>query len=94
MLVQALAGQNAIHNKPVVNAALATDVVPGVVPTGPSPGQVFKEGGDCTITWTPDPSGQWKQTDVELMSGDNFNMLFITSESPSPFCRAYDARSC
>ncbi|KAI0641984.1 hypothetical protein C8Q79DRAFT_868393, partial [Trametes meyenii] len=51
----------------------------GVTPTAPGPNDVFKQGGTCTFSWTPDPSGVWKQTDVELMTGDNFNMVFITT---------------
>jgi hypothetical protein len=48
-------------------------------PTGPSPDQVFNEGSTCTITWTPDPSGVWKNLDIELMTGDNIQMVFLTS---------------
>lgn len=69
---QSLAG------KPVTLAA-AQDVVPGVGPTAPGPGDVFKEGTNCTFSWTPDPAGLWKETNVELMSGDNWNMIHITS---------------
>lgn len=71
---------NMFAGQGLVRAAAAT--TPGmVIPTAPGPGDVFKQGGDCTLSWTPDPSGTWKQTDVELMTGDNFNMVFITSTS-------------
>ncbi|EIW58390.1 uncharacterized protein TRAVEDRAFT_47544 [Trametes versicolor FP-101664 SS1] len=69
---------NMFAGQGLVRAAAAT--TPGmVIPTAPGPGDVFKQGGDCTLSWTPDPSGTWKQTDVELMTGDNFNMVFITT---------------
>jgi hypothetical protein len=48
-------------------------------PTGPSPGQSFNEGSNCSITWTPDTTGVWKSLDIELMTGDNINMQFLTS---------------
>ncbi|KAL7280630.1 hypothetical protein ACG7TL_005568 [Trametes sanguinea] len=49
------------------------------VPTAPGPGDVFKEGGQCTFTWDVDTTGQWKTMNVELMSGDNWNMIHITT---------------
>jgi hypothetical protein len=52
-------------------------------PTGPSPGQSFNEGSNCTVTWTPDTTGVWKSLDIELMTGDNINMVFLTSMIPS-----------
>ncbi|KAJ8496082.1 hypothetical protein ONZ51_g1354 [Trametes cubensis] len=62
-------------------AAAAAQAAPsgGVTPTAPGPNDVFNEGANCTFSWTPDPSGVWKQTDVELMTGDNFNMVFLTT---------------
>ena len=50
-----------------------------VVPTAPGPGDVFKQGDQCTFTWTPDSTGTWKQMNVELMSGNNWQMSHITS---------------
>ncbi|OJT03289.1 hypothetical protein TRAPUB_6067 [Trametes pubescens] len=70
---------NMFAGQGLVRAATAAAATGTVVPTAPGPGDVFKQGGDCTFSWTPDPSGTWKQTDVELMTGDNFNMVFITS---------------
>lgn len=49
------------------------------VPTVPGPGQVFNEGSTCSIAWTPDTTGTWKNLDIELMTGDNINMVFLTS---------------
>ena len=53
-----------------------------VVPTGPAPGDVFNTGAQCTITWDADKTGAWKSLGIELMTGDNFNMVHLTSESP------------
>jgi len=36
-------------------------------------------GQPCTITWTADPTGQWTQTNIQLMSGDNQNMVPVTT---------------
>ncbi|TBU33998.1 hypothetical protein BD309DRAFT_969427 [Dichomitus squalens] len=60
----------------IANAAFARAEV---VPTAPGPGDVFKQGGQCTFTWTPDTTGVWKQMNVELMSGDNWQMSHITT---------------
>ncbi|KAF8270649.1 hypothetical protein EI94DRAFT_1570624 [Lactarius quietus] len=49
------------------------------VPTGPSPNQTFNEGSTCTISWTADTTGVWKKLDIELMTGDNINMQFLTT---------------
>lgn len=36
-------------------------------------------GQPCVITWTADPTGLWKQTNIQLMSGDNQNMVPVTT---------------
>jgi len=36
-------------------------------------------GQPCVITWTADPTGLWKQTNIQLMSGDNENMVPVTT---------------
>lgn len=56
-------------------------VLAGAVPTAPAPGDTFNEGSTCTVSWTPDTTGEWKTMNIELMSGDNFNMLHLTSEA-------------
>lgn len=81
----ALAGQGIVNaaltpSKDINTFATTGAVVPGAVPTAPGPKDVFKEGGDCKFSWTPDPSGQWKEMNVQLMSGDNWNMVPVTSE--------------
>jgi len=52
-----------------------------VTPTEPGPGDVFQQGGSCTIGWSPDQTGTWKELNIELMTGDNFNMVHLTSPS-------------
>ncbi|OAX37064.1 hypothetical protein K503DRAFT_720300, partial [Rhizopogon vinicolor AM-OR11-026] len=47
-------------------------------PTNPGPGDVFIEGQSCAITWSPDTTGVWKTMDIELKTGDNFNMINLT----------------
>ena len=50
------------------------------VPDAPAPGDSFNEGSTCHIGWTADTSGTWKTMNIELMTGDNFNMVQLTSE--------------
>ncbi|KAH9017021.1 hypothetical protein EDB84DRAFT_1522710 [Lactarius hengduanensis] len=48
-------------------------------PSEPGPGDIFNEGSTCHIAWTPDASGVWKTLNIELMTGDNFNMVHLTT---------------
>lgn len=48
-------------------------------PIAPGPGAIFNEGGQCTFSWTPDPSGVWKTMNVELMTGSNLAMVHLTT---------------
>jgi hypothetical protein len=50
-----------------------------VTPTDPSPGQVFQPGAPCSIAWNPDTTGTWKTLYIELMTGDNLNMVHLTT---------------
>ncbi|KAF8075242.1 hypothetical protein FPV67DRAFT_1777928 [Lyophyllum atratum] len=56
-------------------------VVRDVVPTVPGPGTIYKEGDKCHIKWTGDAGSKiaWKNMDIELMTGDNFNMKHLTT---------------
>ncbi|KAF8585409.1 hypothetical protein K439DRAFT_1343454 [Ramaria rubella] len=63
----------------VASLALPLLTAAQLVPTGPSPGQVFKEGAACTITWNADPSGKWKTTFIELMTGPNNPMVHLAT---------------
>ena len=58
---------------------LALTALADVTPTSPSPGQVFQQGSSCTIGWNPDQTGTWKELVIQLMTGDNFNMVPLTS---------------
>lgn len=64
-----------------LSAILASCILPAVhadpVPLTPGPGDVFREGGDCTFTWTPDPTGTWNVMNIELMTGSNFAMVHL-----------------
>ena len=51
------------------------------VPSEPAPGSVFNEGSTCHISWEADPDSSWKVMNIQLMTGDNFNMVHLTSES-------------
>jgi hypothetical protein len=52
-----------------------------VVPTIPAPGAVYNEGSPCPIAWDGDVNSttDWKNMDIALMSGNNYEMEFITS---------------
>lgn len=53
-------------------------------PSEPAPGAVFNEGATCHIAWEADPTGVWKEMSIQLMTGDNFNMIHLTSEFAMP----------
>ena len=70
--------------------ALFVFVAPSLVradvgPTGPAPGDRFDEGSTCKISWTGDNDSTtiWKSMAIELMSGNNTDMQFITSNYQS-----------
>ncbi|KAF9017651.1 hypothetical protein BDZ89DRAFT_1165648 [Hymenopellis radicata] len=63
----------------LIALALAGAAVADVVPTGPSGSDVFKEGEPCKIEWTGDVSGKWAGMAIQLMSGDNFQMVPVTT---------------
>ncbi|KZV96809.1 hypothetical protein EXIGLDRAFT_732375 [Exidia glandulosa HHB12029] len=50
-----------------------------IEPSEPSPGRDFQIGGDCEISWTPDPAGAWGLTSVELMTGSNDQMIHLST---------------
>ncbi|KAK4056078.1 hypothetical protein OIO90_002809 [Microbotryomycetes sp. JL221] len=49
-----------------------------VTPLGPGPGEVFREGGRCTTSWTRDTTGTWSSFAIDLMSGSNTQMTVVT----------------
>ena len=56
-------------------------------PTVPAPGAVYNEGSNCVVQWNADTSGSstWKNMKLQLMTGDNLNMIPLTSELSSHF---------
>jgi hypothetical protein len=63
-----------------LSATLFTTLVRAdVTPLAPAPGDVFNEGSTCHIAWTPDKTGTWKTTSIELMTGNNLNMVHLTT---------------
>jgi len=65
--------------------SLALLVFADPTPTVPDPGHIFNEGSTCQIGWTPDSTGQWKTMNIQLMTGDNIEMVSLTSSSPYIF---------
>jgi len=37
-----------------------------VTPIAPGPGEVFTAGSTCSVSWTPDESGEWKSFSIGL----------------------------
>ncbi|KZT20981.1 hypothetical protein NEOLEDRAFT_1140011 [Neolentinus lepideus HHB14362 ss-1] len=64
-----------------LTALLASSLVAHAdpVPSEPGPNSVYNEGSTCHIAWTPDTSGTWTQMAIELMTGDNWNMVHLTT---------------
>jgi len=50
-----------------------------VNPLTPSPGDVFNEGSTCRIAWAVDTTGDWKTLNIQLMTGDNIDMVHLTT---------------
>ena len=51
-------------------------------PIEPSDLSVYNVGSNCHIAWNKDTSGQWKTMYIELMTGDNYDMVHLTSAFP------------
>ena len=56
-------------------------VVADVSPTVPAPGYIANAGSNCMIEWTGDTSSStaWKSMSIQLMTGDNYDMVPLTS---------------
>ncbi|KAG1806754.1 uncharacterized protein HD556DRAFT_1224656 [Suillus plorans] len=53
-----------------------------IEPVSPGPGDVFRSGSPCPISWNTDRSGptqSWKNATIYLMSGSNGNMSMVTT---------------
>ncbi|CAE7159206.1 unnamed protein product [Rhizoctonia solani] len=62
-----------------VFAAGVVGVLGAPNPTEPSGSSVFNVGAQCTIKWDADATGTWKNMNIQLMTGDNWNMIHITT---------------
>jgi hypothetical protein len=54
-------------------------------PTTPGPGAVYNSAAQCPIAWDVDPTGVWTTMNIQLMTGDNLNMIPLTSAFPHLF---------
>ena len=54
--------------------SFALSAMAQIVPTSPSGGTVVNVGQDIQALWTTDSTGQWTDVEVQLMTGDNFNV--------------------
>jgi hypothetical protein len=45
-----------------------------VTPTSPDATTVVKQGDQITALWTADPTGTWKNVEIQLMTGDNLDV--------------------
>lgn len=55
-------------------AALIAPVLAEIVPTSPSGNTVVQVGQTIDALWTADTTGQWTDVEIQLMTGDNFNV--------------------
>ncbi|KAK1224060.1 hypothetical protein PQX77_008390 [Marasmius sp. AFHP31] len=49
------------------------------IPTSPGPGDVFNQGSMCRTSWIGDADGNWADMKIQLMTGDNFNMIEVAT---------------
>ena len=60
----------------LVSLALAVPALAQVTPTSPDSNTVVKVGEDIHALWTADASGQWNDLEIQLMTGDNFQVSY------------------
>jgi len=60
----------------VLALAFASSVLAQPSPLTPA---TADEGANCVISWSPDTTGTWTQTNIQLMSGSNLQMIPITT---------------
>lgn len=58
---------------------LAASAAAQMVPTSPDGSTVARIGSELTTLWEKDASGVWDDVTIQLMSGDNFNMIPVTT---------------
>ena len=59
-----------------------------VSPLEPAPGDIEYQGSQCVVSWTGDPNSTtlWKGMAIELMTGNNLQMVHLTSNHSFFFC--------
>jgi hypothetical protein len=64
----------------VLSAALVARA--DVTPSEPGPGSVYNAGSTCTVSWEGDKDSTtaWKDMSIQLMTGNNFEMIHLSSE--------------
>lgn len=64
----------------VLSAALVARA--DVTPSEPGPGSVYNAGSTCTVSWEGDKDSTtaWKDMSIQLMTGNNFEMVHLSSE--------------
>jgi hypothetical protein len=55
-------------------AALIAPALADVVPTSPSGNTVVQVGQDIQAMWSADTTGQWTDVEIQLMTGDNYQV--------------------
>ncbi|KAH6915677.1 hypothetical protein BKA70DRAFT_1253458 [Coprinopsis sp. MPI-PUGE-AT-0042] len=52
-----------------------------VTPSEPGPGSSYTAGETCTVSWDGDRDSDtiWKDMSIQLMTGDNFNMVHLST---------------
>ncbi|KAG2077365.1 hypothetical protein BDR04DRAFT_965056, partial [Suillus decipiens] len=53
-----------------------------IEPVSPGPGDVFRSGSPCLISWDThrsDSTDSWRNATIYLMSGSNLNMSLVTT---------------
>ncbi|KAI0318689.1 hypothetical protein OF83DRAFT_1056419 [Amylostereum chailletii] len=58
-------------------ASTAITPIQAIAPTAPGPGDVFRAGSNCTISWSTDSEAQWGNFSIDLMTGSNTNMSIV-----------------
>ncbi|KAJ8096324.1 hypothetical protein PM082_011482 [Marasmius tenuissimus] len=49
------------------------------IPIAPGPGAVFNQGSKCSTSWVGDKDGKWANMKIQLMTGDNFQMIELAT---------------
>lgn len=61
--------------------ALAALGQAAITPTSPDGSTVVRAGSTLTALWTADSTGMWNDTQIQLMTGDNFQVGLVVFAS-------------